>query len=99
MTLKSALAAAGLLAVAFLLFGPAPEAVAKSDKIWICHVPPGNPENAHPVWVSIHSWEPGGRGHNPHQAHAMDFVCQAEGCVDECPPVDDGEEPPEGPMD
>ncbi len=85
MHLKTIIAASGLVALAGLILGPTPTAVAQADKIWICHVPPGNPENAHPVWVSIHSRDPEGRGHNPHQAQAMGFVCQTEGCVDECP--------------
>lgn len=49
-------------------------------KIDICHVPPGNPENAHVIEVDIHAWE---NGHTPHNAHNMDFI------VDEsntCPP-------------
>ncbi len=99
MKFRTVIAAITLLAAALLILGPAPSAVARGEKVWICHVPPGNPENAHPVWVSIHSWEPGGRGHNPHQAHSMDFLCAAPGCEGECPPDDGGEVLPEGPMD
>ncbi len=39
-------------------------------KIWICHVPPGNPENAHAVNIDLHAWI---NGHSPHNAHQYDF--------------------------
>ncbi len=66
----------------------------KGHKIAICHVPPGNPENAHVVVIDVHAWPPDGPGHTPHQHHNMDFVL---GPDDVCPPVDDDPEPP-GPM-
>ena len=43
----------------------------QDHKIAICHVPPGNPDNAHIVTIDQHAWE---NGHTPHNAHSEDFV-------------------------
>jgi hypothetical protein len=40
-----------LTAVAFIVLAPA--AFAKGDKVTICHIPPGNPENAHSITISV----------------------------------------------
>ena len=40
-------------------------------KIEICHVPPGNPANAHTVEVDRSSWN---EGHSPHNSHSLDYV-------------------------
>ncbi|MBU0505750.1 hypothetical protein KJ708_07150, partial [bacterium] len=37
-----------------------------NGKIWICHVPPGNPDNAHTIHVSPNSW-------NGHKNHDGDY--------------------------
>ena len=68
------------------IFTPTPDNQAvtptliNGHKIDICHVPPGNPENAHVIEVDIHAWE---NGHTPHNAHNMDFIVDGE---HECPP-------------
>ena len=57
-----------------------PQIQAGDGKVDVCHVPPGNPANAHVVEVSRNAWE---NGHTPHNAHNQDFL------VDEnrpCPP-------------
>jgi hypothetical protein len=46
---------------------PASEAGGGSDKITICHVPPGNPANAHTLVVSRNGW-------NGHQRHKGDYA-------------------------
>jgi len=35
----------------------APTASAKGDKVTICHIPPGNPENAHTITISVNALE------------------------------------------
>lgn len=46
-------------------------------KIEICHVPPGNPANAHTIEVDQNAWT---SGHSPHNSHSLDYVgsCRAE---------------------
>jgi hypothetical protein len=63
----------------------------EEHKITICHVPPGNPENAQEVEVDKNAWE---SGHDPHNAHALDFVINDKdhnGVDDDtgrrCPPI------------
>jgi hypothetical protein len=41
------------------------------DKIWICHVPPGNPNNAQALYVDANGW-------NGHDGHALDFQITGE---------------------
>jgi hypothetical protein len=43
----------------------------EDHKIVICHIPPGNPENGHPIEVDEHSWED--MGHQHHNTHQHDF--------------------------
>jgi len=68
------------------IFTPTPDSQAvtptliNGHKIDICHVPPGNPENAHVIEVDIHAWE---NGHTPHNAHNMDYIVDGG---HECPP-------------
>jgi hypothetical protein len=50
-------------------------------KISICHVPPGNPANAHVIEIDQHAWA---NGHTPHNAHDQDFVVDADQA---CPAV------------
>jgi hypothetical protein len=40
-------------------------------KVWICHVPPGNPGNAHAINVDANGW-------NGHDNHAGDFLISGE---------------------
>jgi hypothetical protein len=47
----------------------------QDHKITICHVPPGNPENAHAIDIDLHAWE---NGHTPHNSHDQDFVIDAD---------------------
>ena len=53
----------------------------QDHKISICHVPPGDPANAHVISIDLHAWE---NGHTPHNAHDMDFVVDADQA---CPAV------------
>lgn len=43
--------ALGILALA-TVFAVGPAAAAKQDKVTICHVPPGNEENAHTIVIA-----------------------------------------------
>lgn len=45
------------------------------DKITICHVPPGNPANAHTISVSRNAWE---NGHSPHNTHSLDYIGECD---------------------
>jgi len=45
------------------------------DKINICHVPPGNPKNSQNISVSEEAWE---KGHDPHNAHKLDFAIDSD---------------------
>jgi hypothetical protein len=40
-------------------------------KVWICHVPPGNPGNAHAIYVDANGWD-------GHDNHAGDFQISGE---------------------
>lgn len=44
-----------------------------TGKVTICHVPPGNPANAHTLVVSVQGWE------NGHQRHRGDHLGACEG--------------------
>src|SRR5262245_455700 len=68
-------------------------------KVLICHIPPGNPDNAHNICVSTHAVE-------PHETHHGDFVgaCEAQPPDDggddgddggDCGCPDDGDPPPD----
>jgi hypothetical protein len=70
-------------------------------KVLICHIPPGNPDNAHTICVSTHAVE-------AHQAHHGDLIgaCDdgdgdVDGGVDvpEDPPPPPPEDPPPPPPD
>ena len=52
-----------------------PNDSASGHKLWICHVPPGSPENAHVVSIDRHAWE---TGHDIHNAHSLDFEATSE---------------------
>jgi len=52
-------------------------------KVLICHIPPGNPANAHDICVSTHAVE-------PHQTHHGDTI----GACSPPPPTDDAGTPP-----
>jgi hypothetical protein len=54
-----------------MTISPIPSINKTDHKISICHVPPGNPENAHVIDVDKHAWE---EGHTPHNSHNMDYV-------------------------
>lgn len=60
------------------------------NKVLICHIPPGNPDNAHTICVSSHAVE-------PHQTHHGDTIgACADGSDDPPPPSDDppSDDPP-----
>ena len=54
---------------------------AEPTKITICHLPPGNPDNAQMISTDLNAWE---TGHSPHNAHALDFVVDGTRA---CPPL------------
>ena len=70
--LRALLAIGFLFVAAVLLVGSA----GANDKVTICHIPPGNPENAHEVTVSVHAWP-------AHQEHG-DFIVTESA---QCPPA------------
>ena len=43
----------------------------EDHKITICHIPPGNPDNAHSITVDKKAWK---NGHNPHNKHSLDYI-------------------------
>lgn len=45
------------LAISFIFISSTTEKQDKGEKITICHIPPGNPENAHTIRVSINALE------------------------------------------
>ncbi len=60
-------------------------------KVLICHIPPGNPENAHTICVSANAVD-------THQEHHGDLIGPCEGEVVEPPPDEDppsDEDPPD----
>ncbi|MCP5464156.1 MAG: hypothetical protein H7A33_03935 [Deltaproteobacteria bacterium] len=58
-----------------------------NNKFWICHVPPGNPENRHSIAVNINGWI---HGHSMGQnTHNMDYLGP---CIISGTPDDDEEE-------
>lgn len=63
-----------VLVAAYAVLSVQPAAVAGSDhlKYDVCHVPPGNPANAHIISVDAHAWD---SGHTPHNSHALDTNC------------------------
>jgi hypothetical protein len=80
-TRKHLLAAGAVaLGVGGLFMAPA-MAQDKDHKITICHVPPGNPANAHEISIDLNAWE---NGHSQHSAHGGDFVVDAD---HQCPAV------------
>ena len=46
------------------------------DKITICHIPPGNPDNAHPITISV-------RALDAHLAHGDVIGDCDDGCSDD----------------
>ena len=54
------------LALSTVLLSPGPD-----HKIEICHVPPGNPANAHTIEVDENAWT---NGHSPHNNHNLDYL-------------------------
>jgi hypothetical protein len=52
--LKSKLAAIALVIVLASLSAVA-SATVGNDKVSICHIPPGNPDNTHVITVSVHA--------------------------------------------
>ena len=62
-------------------FAAAASAAPSEHKITICHVPPGNPANAHAITIDLHAWE---NRHSQHNTHDGDFVVDAD---HQCPLV------------
>ena len=67
-----------MLALLFVLSLAVGGIAAGAGKIDICHVPPGNPSNAHTISISLNAWE---NGHSPHNSHNLDY----EGSCNEVP--------------
>jgi hypothetical protein len=75
MTKGLVIAVGTVVALGGALVSSANAADQQDHKISICHVPPGNPENAHIITIDLHAWE---NGHTPHNAHDADFVVDAD---------------------
>jgi hypothetical protein len=77
-----------MIAIALTISGATGFAAAASaepnqdHKITICHVPPGNPENAHAITIDRKAWDDANSQNN---AHAGDFVVDAD---HPCAPVE-----------
>ncbi len=56
-------------------------------KVTVCHVPPGNPANAHTIVIAEEAWN---AGHSPHQSHVLDYL----GSCDPPPPPPPTQVPP-----
>jgi len=61
----------GIAAIACLLSSAA---MAKPAKVDVCHVPPGNPDNAHSISVSVNAVQ-------AHLDHGDVVCCQGEACT------------------
>lgn len=59
-------------ACVLLLVQPAVTASSVHVKYDVCHVPPGNPDNAHIINVDASAWD---NGHTPHNYHELDKNC------------------------
>ena len=53
-------------AATFSVNAPAARAEQPGHRVAICHIPPGNPENAHTIVIDIHAWP-------AHEAHGDEF--------------------------
>jgi hypothetical protein len=62
----------GVILFAFVFTSNTKDNKQSREKITICHIPPGNPENAHSIEIDIHAWP-------AHEAHG-DVIgdCDAE---------------------
>ena len=52
----------GIIAVSFMFTSNTKNNNQAGEKITICHIPPGNPENAHAITIDVHAWP-------AHEAH------------------------------
>jgi hypothetical protein len=52
----------GIITISFVFTSNTKDNEQAGDKITICHIPPGNPENAHSIEIDIHAWP-------AHEAH------------------------------
>jgi hypothetical protein len=68
-------------AICLLTLQPAVIAGNPDHKVFVCHVPPGNPANAHIIDVDLSAWL---SGHTPHTHHNMDQLCSSEGGCPAC---------------
>lgn len=61
------------------------------ERVTICHIPPGNPDNAHTITISINAWP----AHRDNHGDTMG-PCPGDGSGEE-PPHDEEPCPPEEP--
>lgn len=52
----------GIIAVSFMFTSNTKDNEQAGEKITICHIPPGNPDNAHAITISVNAWP-------AHEAH------------------------------
>lgn len=78
----------GAVAVLPALMGRDVAPATGDHKIEVCHVPPGNPGNAHTVEVDLHAWQ---NGHSPHNAHNLDYEGPCQSTPTTSPPTSTGE--------
>lgn len=84
--MKKAILLLCIVALAFLSASNTTENDQSNDKIIICHIPPGNPENAHPIEISVSALQ-------AHLAHG-DSIGDCSGNDDR---GDEGDEVEKGP--
>lgn len=58
------------------------QACKQQNKVCICHVPPGNPQNAHEICISKNAWRAHQRNHSLDYLGACDEKCYTE--VEKC---------------
>ncbi|MGB0896474.1 MAG: hypothetical protein ACPGU9_03365 [Flavobacteriaceae bacterium] len=52
----------GIITISFVFTSNIKDNGQAEEKITICHIPPGNPDNAHPITISVNAWP-------AHEAH------------------------------
>lgn len=60
--MKKYLLLLGIIVLSFVFASNAKKNKEESEKITICHIPPGNPDNAHAIRISVNAWP-------AHEAH------------------------------
>ncbi|MGB1269448.1 MAG: hypothetical protein ACPG45_06895 [Flavobacteriaceae bacterium] len=67
----------GIILTAFIVTSNTKDNEQSNEKITICHIPPGNPENAHSIEISVHAW-PAHQAHGDVIGNCSDFEREQE---------------------